>query len=74
MQTAKLFKNGRSQAVRLPKDFRLPGDKAVISHIGNAILLQPVTQSWLEVYHQMSDLANFMEEREDLPPQERESF
>lgn len=47
---AKLFTNGRSQAVRLPKAFRLPGDKVLISQVPDGILLQtakPDLTAWL---------------------------
>ncbi len=71
MRTTKLFKNGRSQAVILPKDFQLPGTEVVISHIGDAIVLQPIRHSWLEVYHLMGELPDLIGEREDLPPEER---
>ena len=37
--TAKLFKNGRSQAVRLPKEFRLPGAEVLIRREGNEVIL-----------------------------------
>ncbi len=40
--TAKLFKNGRSQAVRLPKEFRFEGDEVRISRVDGGILLEPV--------------------------------
>ena len=40
--TAKLFKHGRSQAVRLPKEFRLPGKEVRVRRIGRAVLLEPV--------------------------------
>jgi antitoxin VapB len=40
--TAKLFKHGRSQAVRLPKEFRLPGTEVRVRRIGRAVLLEPV--------------------------------
>lgn len=46
MQTAKLFKNGQSQAVRLPKEFRFEGEEVVIKKIGYAILLEPTITSW----------------------------
>ena len=42
MTTAKLFKTGRSQAVRLPKEFRFEGKEVQISRVGNGVLLQPV--------------------------------
>lgn len=42
MAEAKLFKVGGSQAVRLPKAFRLPGDRVLISKEGNRIILEPM--------------------------------
>ena len=39
---AKLFRHGRSQAVRLPKAFRLPGEKVRVRRIGRAVLLEPL--------------------------------
>lgn len=39
---AKLFMHGRSQAVRLPKEFRLPGKEARVSKIGDKVILEPV--------------------------------
>jgi antitoxin VapB len=41
MQTAKLFKNGRSQAVRLPKEFRFEGDEVYVKREGDAVVLIP---------------------------------
>jgi len=41
MKTAKLFKNGRSQAVRLPKEFRFSGDEVGIKKVGSTVLLCP---------------------------------
>ena len=46
MQTAKLFMNGGSQAVRLPKEFRLEGDEVVIKKMGDAIMLMPKRYSY----------------------------
>jgi len=40
--TAKLFKHGRSQAVRLPKEFRLPGKEVRVRKLGHAVLLEPL--------------------------------
>jgi antitoxin VapB len=39
---AKIFKHGRSQAVRLPKEFRLPGTEVHVRRLGRAVLLEPV--------------------------------
>ena len=44
MQTAKLFKNGRSQAVRLPKEFRFDGDEVYVRREGRSIVLSPKDQ------------------------------
>ena len=41
METAKLFMNGRSQAVRLPKEFRFNGDEVYIKKVGDAVVLIP---------------------------------
>lgn len=74
MQTAKIFQNGRSQAVRLPKAFRLPGTEVKISRDGSRIILEPLEQSWddwLLAIEQFSD--DFMAQGRDQPDvQERE--
>jgi antitoxin VapB len=46
MNTAKLFKNGQSQAVRLPKDYRFEGGEVFIKKSGNAVVLLPEKNSW----------------------------
>ncbi|HEY0686365.1 MAG TPA: type II toxin-antitoxin system VapB family antitoxin [Steroidobacter sp.] len=46
MKTAKLFKNGESQAVRLPKEFRFEGNEVLIKKAGNAVVLLPKKKSW----------------------------
>lgn len=49
--TTTLFMNGRSQAVRLPKELRLPGKEVSIRRLGSGILIEPITQSaWPENY------------------------
>ncbi|UOG91182.1 MAG: type II toxin-antitoxin system VapB family antitoxin [Candidatus Thiothrix putei] len=74
MQTAKIFQNGRSQAIRLPKAFRLSGTEVKISRDGNRIILEPLEQSWddwLLAIEQFSD--DFMAQGRDQPAvQERE--
>ena len=42
MATAKLFKTGRSQAVRLPKEFRFEGEEVRIRRVGRGVLLEPM--------------------------------
>ena len=49
--TAKLFSNGRSQAVRLPKEFRFEGDRVRIRKVPQGVLLEPLitdTAQWFE--------------------------
>jgi antitoxin VapB len=46
MVIAKLFWSGRSQAVRLPKDFRFPGDRVRIRRHGSAVILEPAAKDW----------------------------
>jgi len=74
MQTAKIFQNGRSQAIRLPKAFRLPGTEVRISRDGNRIILEPLEQSWddwLLAIEQFS--VDFMAQGREQPAvQERE--
>ena len=41
MDTAKLFKNGRSQAVRLPKKYALPGDEVYVKRVNGIVMLIP---------------------------------
>jgi antitoxin VapB len=46
MEIAKIFWSGRSQAVRLPKDFRFQTEEVRIRRHGNAVILEPVATSW----------------------------
>ncbi len=46
MVTAKIFQTGRSQAVRLPKEFRFSCSEVVVRHLGNGLLLLPLESSW----------------------------
>ena len=46
MDTARLFQSGRSQAVRLPKEYRFTGTEVVVKHFGNGVLLLPVNDPW----------------------------
>ena len=73
MDTAKIFKNGKSQAIRLPKEYRFQGSKVYVKKVGNAVVLIPEQDSWqtlIESLAQFSD--DFMLERQQPPPQERE--
>lgn len=71
--TTKLFWTGRSQAVRLPKDFRIDAEEVRIRRRGNAIILEPIASdwSWLESVTGPLD-SDFVEAgSEELPLQER---
>lgn len=46
METAKVFWSGRSQAVRLPKEFRFNTEAVHIRRHGNAVILEPITDNW----------------------------
>jgi antitoxin VapB len=49
IETAKLFKHGGSQAVRLPKDFRLPGTEVRVRRFGRGVLLEPMERSIADI-------------------------
>ena len=76
MKTAKLFKNGDSQAVRLPKEFRFQGKEVFVRRMGNAVVLLPKTKSWDTLIGSLAKFPpDFMSDREQ--PREadrRESF
>ncbi len=65
METAKLFMNGRSQAVRLPKSYRLNGTEVFIKKTAEGVLLIPKDQSVWEIWEQnlQKHKESFMEER-----------
>ena len=46
MPTAKLFRNGQSQAVRLPKECRFDGDEVCVKKVGDLVLLFPENKKW----------------------------
>jgi antitoxin VapB len=75
METAKLFQNGQSQAVRLPKKYRFPGDKVLIKRIGNAVVLLPYQDAWETLFDSLEQFSDdFMsEDRQQPKSQERES-
>lgn len=75
MYTAKIFKNGQSQAVRLPKEYRFNIKEVSIVPLGKGVVLQPLLKTWKEVFEQLALMQTddfFPKGREDLPPQERE--
>ena len=76
MMTAKVFKNGRSQAIRLPKECRFSSDEVVVNKIGDMIILLPKQNKW-ESFMRAIDMFSddFMEdERTRDSAQEREAL
>lgn len=75
MEKAKIFKNGSSQAVRLPKEFRLEGEEVYIKKTGNIVQLIPMTDSWDALFSSLDEFSeDFMQERDQPPLDERENF
>lgn len=65
----KLFKNGRNQAVRIPREFELPGEEAVMRKEGDRLIIEPVRKKTLfEVLATMEPWEEEFPEIEDLPP------
>jgi len=74
MTEAKLFKVGGSQAVRLPKEFRFPGDRVRIHKEGERVILEPLRRSPGEIRAWLESVAipDFMPGGREQPmPQER---
>ncbi len=75
MKIAKLFQNGQSQAVRLPKEFRFEGDKVFIKKVGTMIILLPVKNPWKPLFESINKFSDdFMDNREQPEQQEREDL
>lgn len=65
----KLFRNGRSQAVRIPREFELPGDEALIRREGDRLILEsPPKKSLLELLATMEPIEEDFGPIEDSPP------
>jgi antitoxin VapB len=76
MKSAKLFKNGDSQAVRLPKEFRFKGTEVYLRRMGNAVVLLPKTKSWDTLIDSLAKFpADFMSDREQpIEVDKRQAF
>jgi antitoxin VapB len=72
MATAKVFRSGNSQAVRLPKQFRLTSDEVEIFRRGDEIVLREKPKSLARAFELLCDLPDLV--RDDSPPQEREGL
>ena len=58
MQTARLFLNGRSQAVRLPKEYKFKGENVYIKKIGEAVILVPFDKDWEVFMHGINSFSD----------------
>ena len=75
MMTAKVFENGRSQAVRLPKQCRFQTDEVNVNKIGDIVMLIPKDSKWQGLLHSLDLFSeDFMEERTQGKSEERESL
>jgi antitoxin VapB len=75
MKTAKIFQNGQSQAVRLPKEFRFKDDHVYVKKSGNVVMLIPAKDSWESLFDSLDKFSDdFMTERKQPKGQTREIF
>ncbi len=72
MRTAKVFRSGNSQAVRIPAEFQFDTDEVEIFRRGDELVLRKIAKSLEQAFHLLASLpADFMAEREDSQPQQR---
>ena len=75
MKRAKLFRNGQSQAVRLPEEFRFKGKFVFVKKSGSAVVLLPAKSIWDPLVRSLDKFSeDFMAERGQPPSQRREVF
>ncbi len=73
MERAKIFQSGRSQAVRLPKEFRFNGSEVFVKRIGNAVVLLPTDDAWDSLAQSLDFFSDdYMTERKQPLEQQRE--
>jgi antitoxin VapB len=75
MQTARLFMNGRSQAVRLPKECRFHGKDVYVHKLQGAVLLIPMDDPWASLVGSLEHFStDFMAERNQPPARRRKAL
>lgn len=75
MKTARLFANGRSQAVRLPKDLRFSGNEVYIRKFEDLVIIFPKGTSWKPLLNSLDKFtSDFMSERQQDRHQHREDM
>lgn len=74
MRTARVFQSGNSQAVRIPKDFRLPEGEVEVTRRGDALLLRPRRKSWAPLLESLGRFTtDFMGRARRQPRRDRRS-
>ena len=72
MKTARVFKSGNSQAVRIPREFRLEAGEVEIRKQGGSLILRPKKKSWAALFQSLDMFTDdFMEEGRNQPPVQR---
>ena len=75
MERANIFQSGRSQAVRLPKEFRFNGSEVFVKRIGKAVVLLPMDDAWDSLTQSLALFSeDFMVERGQSQEQQREEL
>lgn len=76
MLTAKVFENGRSQAVRLPKECRFDDEEVYVNKMNDVVMLIPKDHKWASLFESLDMFSDdFMKDgRDEQIPQERESL
>ena len=75
MKKAKIFMNGQSQAVRLPKEFRFNEDEVSVQKYGDGILILPIAKSLFAFRSSIKKFSDdFMSERNQPEMQKRDDF
>ncbi len=75
LQEAKIFMNGQSQAVRLPKEFRFSEKSVFIKRIGEAVVLLPRHTTWSTLFDALENFSeDYMNIRDQGTPEEREGM
>ena len=75
-ETAKIFTNGGSQALRIPKEFRYNTNEVMVNRIGNIMIVTPMNNKWSGLLQSLDMFTDdFMADgRGELPAQEREEL
>jgi antitoxin VapB len=75
MKTATIVQDGPNQAVTLPEEFRVDGEKVYINKVGNVVVLIPETHPWKSLFASLDQFTDdYMDEREQPQIQSREEI